>query len=64
MVLPLLTFPFLTMICWSLGIFKSNAAIEQKASVNKGLNTAMPGAVLKEEKGLDKMSLYNSAAKD
>ena len=62
--LPLLTFPFLTMICWSLGIFKSNAAIEQKTIVNKGFNTAMPGAVFKEEKGQDKMSFYNAAAKD
>jgi hypothetical protein len=62
MVLPLMIIPFLTMAFWALGGGKGNAAAQ---SINsKGLNTNMPKAVLKDEKGYTKMSFYDEVMSD
>lgn len=60
--LPVLIYPFLTLLLWSAGVFKPAKATA--APVAKGLNTSVPGAMVKEEKGMDKMGFYMQADKD
>ena len=62
MVLPLLILPFMTMAFWSLGGGSKPPAAD--ASVSKGLNMVLPDADFKNEKPVDKMSLYSQAQKD
>jgi conjugative transposon TraM protein len=64
MVVPLLIIPFLTMAFWALGGGKGNTAGAINVAVSKGLNTAMPNPVLKNEKGFTKMSFYDLMAMD
>lgn len=61
--LPLLVLPFLALGFYALG---GGSATEsnQKASLNKGINTSLPGARLKDEKDQDKLSLMDKALKD
>jgi conjugative transposon TraM protein len=61
LVLPILALPFITLAFWSLGGGKGekNTVVQQE----KGLNTELPGAQ-NQATSLDKMSLYNQAAKD
>jgi len=59
--LPVLIIPFLTLGFWALGGGKEAKA---QAAPVKGLNMAMPNAVLKDEKGFNKMSFYDEAQKD
>src|SRR5688500_475050 len=60
LVLPLLVIPFLTMAFWALGGGKGTEEVAE----TKGLNLELPNANLKEDKGLDKLSFYDQAAKD
>jgi conjugative transposon TraM protein len=62
MVLPLLVLPFLTLMFWVLGGGKVNNANAQQAQ--NGLNMQLPGANLKDDKPLDKLSYYEKAASD
>lgn len=62
LVLPLLVLPFLTLLFWALGGGKVNNADAQQ--VQNGLNMQLPGANLKDDKPLDKLSYYEKAASD
>jgi len=59
--LPILVIPFLTLMFWSLGGGKSNAA---KAETPKGFNNQLPQAVLPGKNDLNKLSYYNQAKVD
>lgn len=61
-VLPLLVLPFLTLMFWVLGGGKVKHAEAQQPQ--EGLNTQLPGANLKDDKPLDKLSYYEKAASD
>jgi len=61
LVLPMLIIPFLTLAFWALGGGKEAKA---QAVRQTGLNVNMPNAVLKDEKGFDKMSFYDEVRKD
>lgn len=61
LMLPLLTVPFITLAFWAMGggtVIKKESGAEQT-----GLNKELPGAQLSTDP-VDKMSLYNKAAKD
>ena len=61
-VMPLLVLPFMTLMFWALGGGKvSNANAQQ---VQQGFNMQLPGANLKDDKPLDKLSYYEKAASD
>ena len=62
LVLPLLAVPFLVLLFWALGGGGRNNANAQQAQ--NGLNMQLPGANLKDEKPLDKLSYYEKAASD
>ncbi len=62
LVLPLLVLPFLTLMFWVLGGGKVKHAEAQQPQ--EGLNTQLPGANLKDDKPLDKLSYYEKAASD
>ena len=62
MVLPLLMLPFMTLMFWVLGGGKVNNADAQQAQ--NGLNMQLPGANIKDDKPLDKLSYYEKAASD
>jgi hypothetical protein len=61
LVLPLLLLPFLALAFYALGGGKGQV---QNQSVVKGLNTTLPGALLKNGKPEDKMTLYDKAMRD
>ncbi|MBN8717935.1 MAG: conjugative transposon protein TraM [Sediminibacterium magnilacihabitans] len=62
LVLPLLVLPFMTLMFWALGGGSVNHADAQQAQ--NGLNMQLPGANLKDDKPLDKLSYYEKAASD
>lgn len=62
MVLPLLVLPFMTLMFWALGGGKVSQADAQ--NTKKGFNMQLPGANLKDDKPLDKLSYYEQAASD
>jgi len=62
LILPALVLPFLTLFLWGIGLFKTENVSAKP--IAKGLNTNLPSAIIKEDKGADKMSFYESAAKD
>jgi len=64
MVLPLLVLPFITMAFWALGGGRASGKEEKHSKEDNGLNLQLPGANLKAEKGLDKMSYYEMAEAD
>lgn len=64
LVLPVLVFPFLTFMLWSLGIFNSSQAMAGNGIAVKGLNMQLPGAKVKEERGFNKLSFYEQADRD
>ncbi|MGI8949954.1 MAG: conjugative transposon protein TraM [Chitinophagaceae bacterium] len=63
LVLPFLALPFMTLLFWSLGGGKGNAASAQ-GTEQKGLNVHLPDAKLKTDKELNKLSFYEQAALD
>lgn len=62
LILPLLVLPFMTFMFWSLGGGKTDNASAQ--DIKKGFNMQLPGANLKDDKPLDKLSYYEKAASD
>jgi conjugative transposon TraM protein len=62
-VLPIIILPFLTMLFWTLGGGKDNAATNLILA-KKGFNIALPNPTFKEDSALDKMSYYDQAAVD
>ena len=60
--MPVLIVPFLTMAFWALGGGKGKPS--EQAVAKAGLNTRLPDARLKADKGLNKMSFYDMAQKD
>src|SRR5437868_6429996 len=62
LVIPVLIVPFLTMAFWALGGGKGKPSTTVVAKA--GLNTKLPDARLKADKGLNKMSFYDMAQKD
>lgn len=63
MMLPVLAFPFITMVFWALG-GGTDAKAENTSSVIKGFNMHLPDAFLKDDPSLTKMSYYEQIAKD
>ncbi|MCC9073492.1 conjugative transposon protein TraM [Flavobacterium sp. F-65] len=63
LVLPLLVLPFITAIFWALGGGKMEAA-NLATPQEKGFNSKLPNANLKEGLPLDKMNYYDMAALD
>lgn len=61
-VLPLLVFPFLTLIAWALFGKGDGGLVLSKE--HKGLILSLPDAILKDEKDLNKMAYYKKAAED
>ncbi len=61
-VLPLLVLPFMTFMFWVLDGGEVNHVDAQQAQ--NGLNMQLPGANLKDDKSLDKLSYYEKAASD
>jgi len=64
LMLPLLTFPFLTLMFWALGGGKVEKTEGMDAAPKAGINVNLPGASLKDRKVMDKMSYYNQARQD
>ncbi len=62
-VLPLLVLPFLSMAFWALGGGKDTED-KNTGALAPGLNTELPGASLKEDKGIGKLGYYEQAAAD
>lgn len=61
LMLPLLTVPFITLAFWAMG--GGTVAKQETGTEQTGLNKELPGAQLSTDP-VDKMSLYNKAAKD
>ncbi len=61
--LPVIILPFLTLFFWALGGGKENQALAQTTE-QKGLNTRLPDAKLKDNRALNKMSYYDQATLD
>lgn len=60
MILPLIVFPFLTLLFWTLG----GGKIEASAATTKGLSMQLPGIMLKSDSSGDKLSFYEKAKAD
>lgn len=58
LVLPLLTFPFITLMFWALGGGKGSNVAAQ-SNVQTGLNLKLPDAKLKDDGKLNKLSFYD-----
>lgn len=63
LILPVITFPFLTFLFYSLGGGKTNNKTAEN-EVKKGFNFSLPIPKFKEDSALDKMSYYDQAAVD
>ena len=63
LIMPLLILPFLTLFFWATGGGKNNKTGDASNTVS-GLNTQLPDAKLKSDKGFDKLSFYQQASKD
>jgi hypothetical protein len=61
--LPLLVLPFMALGFYALSGGKEDGTL-QATTINKGINTKLPGAQLKKDDAKDKMSLYNQAQRD
>lgn len=61
LILPLVIIPFITLAFWSLGGGKGD---DRKPVADSGLNLQLPDAILKSDKGNDKLSYYKIAEED
>lgn len=61
--IPGLVLPFVLLLFWAFGGGKQTTAPTDKRSLT-GINTDLPGAQLKNEKDMNKMSYYEQAASD
>lgn len=65
LVLPILVFPFLTALFWSVGLFAPENSKAQKAvSGQSGFNMQLPDAKLKDNKSWNKLDYYAHADQD
>lgn len=64
MVLPVLTMPFVTGLLWALQSPAKNEKATKMVKGEHGLNADLPGAHLKDDRGVDKMSFYDQAEID
>src|ERR1700744_593184 len=62
--LPLFVVPFAAVFFFLFGGGKGAAMAAAHGGPSKGFNTNLPGARLKDGKGLDKMSFYDQADRD
>jgi conjugative transposon TraM protein len=62
MALPILALPFITLLFWALG--GGTVSADAQVQMAGGFNMDLPGAQLKDEKGLGKMDYYNQAQTD
>lgn len=63
LVLPIVIFPFLTMLFWALGGGKGSGTTIMSQD-KRGFNIVLPNPEFKEDSALDKMSYYDQAALD
>src|SRR4051812_44632836 len=63
LLMPLLVLPFMPLLFWVIGGGRSTATGGNSTSTS-GLNTQLPDAKLKSDKGFDKLSFYQQASKD
>ncbi|TKK64706.1 conjugative transposon protein TraM [Ilyomonas limi] len=61
--MPLFILPFMTLFFWAIGGGKNNKTNATNNS-QSGLNTQLPDAKFKSDKGFDKLSFYQQASKD
>ena len=61
LLLPILVFPFITLLFWALGGGKDTGVVP--ASLPSGLNTVLPDAQLEEEDAITKLQFYERAEK-
>lgn len=61
--LPLLVFPFVTLMFWAL-VARKAKGIQPPEQTRSGLMTSLPKAFFKEDKALNKLSYYQKAAAD
>lgn len=64
LILPVLGFPFITFLLWSMGLIGTVAATAQTTGNQKGFNVHLPDAKLKADNGLNKLKFYEQAEKD
>ncbi|RXK86984.1 conjugative transposon protein TraM [Filimonas effusa] len=64
MAIPIIIYPFLTLLLWSVGILGSSSTAVAQSDTKKGLNMDLPEAKLKEDKAWNKLSFYAAADKD
>lgn len=64
LVLPVLVFPFLTFMLWSLGLFTPSKTKAQNNTAQKGFNMHLPDAKLKDNKSWNKLDFYQQADAD
>ncbi len=63
LVMPLLLFPFLTLLFWAAGGGKNKPSPDE-TKVGAGLNTRLPDARLQSDNGTDKLSFYMQANRE
>ena len=64
LVLPVLAFPFITFLLWSVGIFSADAKATSKNAAQQGFNMHLPDAHLKDHKSWNKLDFYQQADAD
>jgi conjugative transposon TraM protein len=64
LVLPVLVFPFLTFMLWSVGVFTPSKAKAQGNTAQKGFNMHLPDAKPKDNKSWNKLDFYQQADAD
>lgn len=64
LILPLLAFPFLTFLLWSIGVVGERTGRSPAAKPTGGLNTSLPDPHIPSDKGWDKMTYYQQADQD
>lgn len=64
LVIPILVYPFLTFLLWSIGLLKNPAAANPTVTASKGFNMQLPDAKTNENKDWNKLDYYDQADKD
>lgn len=64
LMLPVLVFPFLTFMLWSVGVFTPSKTKAQTNTAQKGFNMHLPDAKLKDNKSWNKLNFYQQADAD
>lgn len=64
LVLPVLVFPFITFLLWSVGVFSADGKTTSKNVAQQGFNMHLPDARLKDNKSWNKLDFYQQADAD